>query len=175
MDGISAHGARGPSKRIGVRLGRWRRAAYPRTPADQAAAKSTSALMPINGHCRRPRSPARIPPLLRRNACAQRRRRRPEARPLVDLSDFHPAEVSDFGPALTAFAVVAARGGAVVTAHGSAWLSHVSCPTRSAGAWEPTDRNFQHGQETLRPHVKGMRISLHPSAVNAPKSHRIQP
>ena len=30
-----------------------------------------------------------------------RRRRRTEARPLVDLSDFHPAELSDFGPALT--------------------------------------------------------------------------
>jgi hypothetical protein len=30
-----------------------------------------------------------------------RRSRRSEARPLVDLSDFHPAEVSDFGPALT--------------------------------------------------------------------------
>jgi hypothetical protein len=26
---------------------------------------------------------------------------RPEARPLVDLSDFHPAELSDFQPALT--------------------------------------------------------------------------
>jgi hypothetical protein len=30
-----------------------------------------------------------------------RRPRRPEARPLVDLSDFHPAELSDFQPALT--------------------------------------------------------------------------
>jgi hypothetical protein len=31
-----------------------------------------------------------------------RRSRRSEARPLVDLSDSHPAEVSDLGPALTA-------------------------------------------------------------------------
>jgi len=30
-----------------------------------------------------------------------RRSRRPEARPLADLSDFQPAELSDFGPALT--------------------------------------------------------------------------
>jgi hypothetical protein len=29
-----------------------------------------------------------------------RRPRRPEARPLVDLSDFHPTELSDFGPAV---------------------------------------------------------------------------
>jgi hypothetical protein len=31
-----------------------------------------------------------------------RRWRRPEARPLADLSDFHPAVLSDFQPALTA-------------------------------------------------------------------------
>ena len=35
------------------------------------------------------------------DAAPVRRWRRPEARPLADLSDFQPAEVSDFGPALT--------------------------------------------------------------------------
>ena len=34
-----------------------------------------------------------------------RRWRRPEARSLVDLSDFQPAELSDSGPALTAVKV----------------------------------------------------------------------
>ena len=37
-----------------------------------------------------------------------RRSRRPEARPLVDLSDLHPAELSDLGPALTPSAIRAA-------------------------------------------------------------------
>ena len=32
---------------------------------------------------------------------AQLRRRRPEARPLAELSDFQPAKLSDFGPTLT--------------------------------------------------------------------------
>ena len=43
---------------------------------------------------RRSRSKERRSPLVRRP-------RRTEARPLVDLSDLHPAELSDFGPALT--------------------------------------------------------------------------
>jgi protein-S-isoprenylcysteine O-methyltransferase Ste14 len=40
-----------------------------------------------------------LPPLIAGGLV--RRPRRTEARPLVDLSDFHPARLSDFGPALT--------------------------------------------------------------------------
>jgi len=45
--------------------------------------------------------PRRIPNRRLVAAGLVRRLRRTEARPLVDLSDFHPAELSDFGPALT--------------------------------------------------------------------------
>jgi hypothetical protein len=46
----------------------------------------------------RRRTPSQAPPVA---GDLVRRPRRTEARPLVDLSDFHPAELSDFGPALT--------------------------------------------------------------------------
>ena len=50
----------------------------------------------------RPCTRRRIPSLPTHVAAAPvRRPRRSEARPLVDLSDFHPAELSDFRPALT--------------------------------------------------------------------------
>src|SRR5690242_17140276 len=45
--------------------------------------------------------PHRIRTPLPGAAALVRRPRRSEARPLVDLSDFQPAELSDFGPALT--------------------------------------------------------------------------
>jgi DNA replication protein DnaC len=48
--------------------------------------------------CTRPKIPSRRP--LAAGALV-RRWRRTEARPLAELSDFHPAELSDFGPALT--------------------------------------------------------------------------
>src|SRR5262249_32188760 len=49
--------------------------------------------------------------------------RRPEARPLADLSDFQPAELSDFGPALT-LAITQAKLRAVLgTVQGSSLRS----------------------------------------------------
>jgi len=53
--------------------------------------------------CTPPTNPMRRPAV---GAAPVRRSRRPEARPLVDLSDFHPAELSDFRPALTPFVVL---------------------------------------------------------------------
>jgi hypothetical protein len=52
--------------------------------------------------CGTPSTPRRIRNLPQAAGGARVRRwRRTEARPLVDLSVFHPAELSDFGPALT--------------------------------------------------------------------------
>ena len=84
-----------------------RLAAYPELSAVRLLEEIRSAAIAIGSastpSCGKPSTPHATPTAPRAGGGALvRRRRRPEARPLVDLSDFQPAELSDFGPALTA-------------------------------------------------------------------------
>ena len=83
----------------------------------------------------------RIRTRLPRGAAALvRRARRPEARPLVDLSDFQPAKLSDFGPALTTEWILESWTTRVRVSQGSvpADRSERELPTKpSSGAKRP--------------------------------------